>query len=64
MAASTISNSSIAVPFHEFYSNPSVPRPHYTLLWDNIQRAGLENLAAKAREAHLALHAEGVTFWW
>jgi uncharacterized circularly permuted ATP-grasp superfamily protein len=62
MATSTVSDSSIATPFHEFYSEGNNPRPHYNLLWDNIQRAGLTNLAAKAREAHLALHAEGVTF--
>ena len=62
MTTSTNPTSTLATPFHEFYKDGTVPRDHYSLLWDNIQRAGLDNLAAKAREAHLALHAEGVTF--
>ncbi len=49
-------------PYHEFYEDGQRPRSHYALLWENIQRAGLDNLTAKAREAHLALNADGVTF--
>src|ERR1700691_1265074 len=53
----------ISPPYHEFYEDEKRPRPHYALLWDNIQRAGgLETLEAKSQEAHLALLAEGVTF--
>jgi uncharacterized circularly permuted ATP-grasp superfamily protein len=31
-------------------------------MWDHIQHAGQNILDAKSREAHLALHTEGVTF--
>src|SRR5476649_1023449 len=62
MATSTDVIPKERIPFHEFYEDGSRPRSHYALLWENIQRAGLSNLAAKAQEAHLALHAEGVTF--
>ena len=62
MATKTNSSSTLPPPFHEFYSVGNKPRPHYRRLWENMQRSGLENLAAKAREAHLALHTEGVTF--
>ena len=49
-------------PYHEFYKDDFQPRLHYKPLWEQIQRAGQNALASKAREAHLALHAEGVTF--
>jgi len=52
-----------AQPYHEFYEVPGGrPRAHYKPLWDHIQRGGLADLAAKAREADLALHTAGVTF--
>ena len=56
------STESKAAPYHEFYETPGTPRAHYKFLSDTLQRGGLTDLAAKAREAHLALHATGVTF--
>jgi uncharacterized circularly permuted ATP-grasp superfamily protein len=49
-------------PYHEFYRDDFEPRDHYRPLWEHIRRAGQSTLAAKAREAHLAMHTEGVTF--
>ena len=49
-------------PYHEFYGAQEKPRQHYAPLWENIERFGLSDLAVRAQEAHLALHAEGVTF--
>ncbi|MBK1640324.1 hypothetical protein CKO12_00185 [Chromatium okenii] len=56
--------SSTAPPtaFHEFYQDDFRPRDHYLPMWEHIQVTGQQMLGAKAREAHLALHNEGVTF--
>ncbi|MBK1718260.1 circularly permuted type 2 ATP-grasp protein [Thiocystis violacea] len=51
-----------AMAYHEFYRDDFRPRDHYLPMWEHIQRAGQQSLAAKARDAHLALHNEGVTF--
>ncbi len=51
-----------AMPYHEFYLDDFQPRDHYRPLWEHIRRAGQNLLAEKARDAHLALHTEGVTF--
>ncbi len=48
--------------YHEFYRDDFRPRDHYIPMWEHIQRAGQQSLAMKARDAHLALHNEGVTF--
>jgi uncharacterized circularly permuted ATP-grasp superfamily protein len=48
--------------FHEFYQDDFRPREHYLPMWEHIQRTGQDLLGDKAREAHLALHTEGVTF--
>src|SRR4030095_10490610 len=48
--------------YNEFYRDNFNPRDHYRLLWEHIQRTGQNNLAAKAREAYLSLHTEGVRF--
>lgn len=48
--------------YHEFYQDDFRPRDHYRAMWDQIQQAGQQMLDAKAREAHLTLHTEGVTF--
>lgn len=48
--------------YHEFHDEHGVPRPHYAALNGHMSRGGLADLAAKAREATLALHASGVTF--
>jgi uncharacterized circularly permuted ATP-grasp superfamily protein len=62
----TITQPSIrpAIPtaFHEFYRDDFRPRGHYLPMWEHIQRTGQSLLEAKSREAHLALHTEGVTF--
>lgn len=49
-------------PYHEFYLDDFEPREHYRPLWEHIRKTGQSILAAKAQEAHLALHSEGVTF--
>ena len=51
-----------AQAYHEFYQDDFRPREHYLPMWEHIQRAGQHLLGDKAREAHLALHTEGVTF--
>lgn len=51
-----------SVAYHEFYEEDLRPRDHYLPMWDQIQHAGQNVLDAKSREAHLALHTEGVTF--
>jgi uncharacterized circularly permuted ATP-grasp superfamily protein len=51
-----------AVAFHEFYRDDFRPREHYLPMWEHIQRTGQSLLDAKARDAHLTLHTEGVTF--
>ncbi len=51
-----------AMAYHEFYSDNFLPREHYRPMWEHIQGTGQQMLGAKAREAHLALHTEGVTF--
>ena len=51
-----------ATAFHEFYQDDFRPRDHYLPMWEHIQTTGQQILGAKAREAHLALHTEGVTF--
>ena len=48
--------------YHEFYSDSFLPREHYRPMWEHIQGTGQQLLGSKAREAHLALHTEGVTF--
>ena len=48
--------------YHEFYRDDFQPRDHYKPMWDHIQHTGQHLLGDKAREAHLALHTEGVTF--
>jgi len=51
-----------AMAYHEFYADNFVPREHYRPMWEHIQGTGQQMLGAKAHEAHLALHTEGVTF--
>ena len=51
-----------AMAYHEFYRDDFQPREHYRPMWEHIQSAGQQMLGAKAHEAHLALHTEGVTF--
>jgi uncharacterized circularly permuted ATP-grasp superfamily protein len=51
-----------AMAYHEFYRDDFLPRDHYKPMWEHIQHTGQHLLGAKAREAHLALHTEGVTF--
>lgn len=51
-----------AMAYHEFYRDDFQPREHYRPMWEHIQATGQQILGAKAREAHLALHTEGVTF--
>jgi uncharacterized circularly permuted ATP-grasp superfamily protein len=51
-----------AMAYHEFYGDNFLPREHYRPMWEHIQGVGQQMLGAKAREAHLALHTEGVTF--
>jgi uncharacterized circularly permuted ATP-grasp superfamily protein len=51
-----------AQAYHEFYQDDFRPREHYLPMWEHIQRTGQHLLGDKAREAHLALHTEGVTF--
>jgi len=51
-----------AMAYHEFYRDDFQPRDHYRPMWEHIQHTGQQMLGAKAREAHLALHTEGVTF--
>ncbi len=48
--------------YHEFYQDDFRPRDHYLPMWEHIRSAGQQMLGAKAHEAHLALHTEGVTF--
>jgi uncharacterized circularly permuted ATP-grasp superfamily protein len=48
--------------FDEFHADSSEPRAHYRPLWDAVRQMGPATLAAKAREAELALGADGVTF--
>ncbi len=50
------------IPYHEFYLDDFRPRDHYLSLWEHIRQAGQNVLAEKARDSHLALHTEGVTF--
>jgi uncharacterized circularly permuted ATP-grasp superfamily protein len=50
------------IAYHEFNRDNFEPRDHYRPLWELIRKAGQNLLATKAREAHLALHTEGVTF--
>ncbi len=50
------------IAFHEFYGDDFRPRDHYLPMWEHIQIAGQQMLRAKTRDAHLALHSEGVTF--
>jgi uncharacterized circularly permuted ATP-grasp superfamily protein len=51
-----------AMAYHEFYQDDFRARSHYLPMWEHIQIAGQQMLGAKARDAHLALHNEGVTF--
>lgn len=51
-----------SMAFHEFYRDDFRPREHYLPMWEHIQRTGQHLLGDKAREAHLTLHTEGVTF--
>lgn len=62
MAIADLAGAAPSTPFHEFYGDDFSPRGHYGALWEQIRRMGQSTLAAKAREAHLALHTEGVTF--
>jgi uncharacterized circularly permuted ATP-grasp superfamily protein len=55
-------DTSIAHAYHEFYQEDFRPREHYLPMWEHIQRTGQHLLSDKAREAHLTLHTEGVTF--
>ncbi len=61
-AASSPPPPSRATAYHEFYQDDFHPREHYRPMWEHIQHAGQHLLDAKAREAHLTLHTEGVTF--
>ncbi len=51
-----------AMPYHEFYRDNFEPRNHYRPMWEHIRRTSQSELAAKAHEAHLAMHTDGVTF--
>ncbi len=51
-----------AMPYHEFYRDNFEPRNHYRPMWEHIRRTGQNELAAKAHEAQLAMHTDGVTF--
>ncbi|MFZ0791748.1 MAG: circularly permuted type 2 ATP-grasp protein [Chromatiaceae bacterium] len=51
-----------AMAYHEFYQDDFRPRDHYLPMWEHIQTAGQQMLGAKARDAHLTLHTQGVTF--
>jgi uncharacterized circularly permuted ATP-grasp superfamily protein len=51
-----------AMAFHEFYRDNFLPREHYKPMWEHIQHTGQHMLGTKSREAHIALHTEGVTF--
>jgi uncharacterized circularly permuted ATP-grasp superfamily protein len=51
-----------AMAYHEFYQDDFRPRDHYLPMWEHIQTTGQQILGAKARDAHLTLHTEGVTF--
>ncbi len=51
-----------AMAYHEFYQDDFRPRDHYRPMWEHIQTTGQQILGAKARDAHLTLHTEGVTF--
>ena len=51
-----------AMAYHEFYRDDFLPREHYKPMWEHIQHTGQHMLGTKAREAHIALHTEGVTF--
>ncbi len=55
-------DTSAARAYHEFYQEDFRPREHYLPMWEHIQRTGQHLLGDKAREAHLTLHTEGVTF--
>jgi uncharacterized circularly permuted ATP-grasp superfamily protein len=55
-------DTSAARAYHEFYQEDFRPREHYLPMWEHIQRTGQHLLSDKAREAHLTLHTEGVTF--
>lgn len=48
--------------YHEFYGDDFQPREHYQPMWEHIRQAGQSMLHAKAHDAHLTLHTEGVTF--
>lgn len=48
--------------YHELYQDDLSPRDHYRPMWEHIQTTGQQILGAKARDAHLRLHTEGVTF--
>ena len=41
--------------YHEFYRDDFEPRPHYRPLWQHIRRLGQQGMAAKTREAELAM---------
>lgn len=51
-----------SMAYHEFYQDDFRPRDHYLPMWEHIQTTGQQILGAKARDAHLTLHTEGVTF--
>jgi uncharacterized circularly permuted ATP-grasp superfamily protein len=51
-----------SMAYHEFYQDDFRPRDHYLPMWEHIQTTGQQILGVKARDAHLTLHTEGVTF--
>ncbi|MBK1644395.1 hypothetical protein CKO25_06940 [Thiocapsa imhoffii] len=58
----SIQASARTMPYHEFYRDDFRPRDHYLPMWEHIQTTGQQILGHKARDAHLTLHTEGVTF--
>jgi uncharacterized circularly permuted ATP-grasp superfamily protein len=60
--ASAAASGTAELAYHEFYGEDFRPRAHYLPMWEHIQRTGQHLLGDKAREAHLTLHTEGVTF--
>jgi len=56
------STAQTAMPYYESSRDNFNPRNHYRPMWEHIRRTGQRELAAKAHEAHLAMHTDGVTF--
>ncbi len=62
LQTTTGSTTQTTMPYHEFYRDNFEPRNHYRPMWEHIRRTGQNELAAKAHEAHLTMHTDGVTF--